>query len=121
MTRINTNINSLTAMNSLARSSSQLSMVMTRLSTGLKINAGADEPSGIPARPHIASSQPAAVDTSRRAITVPTSGAGANAGTIGAAAQAGSQARAQILAQRGHVVAALANSLPPDVFSLLSG
>jgi flagellin len=47
MTRINTNISSLLAQNSLANSNNELQTAMTRLSTGLKINSGADDPAGL--------------------------------------------------------------------------
>jgi len=47
MTRINTNISSLTAQNSLANANTALQTAMTRLSTGLRINSGADDPSGM--------------------------------------------------------------------------
>lgn len=47
MTRINTNISSLTAQNSLQRSNDQLQTALTRLSTGLRINVGKDDPAGL--------------------------------------------------------------------------
>ena len=47
MTRINTNVSSLNAQNSLARSNSQLQEALTRLSTGLRINTGKDDPAGL--------------------------------------------------------------------------
>jgi flagellin len=47
MTRINTNISSLQAQNSLATSNQELQTSMERLSTGLRINSGADDPSGM--------------------------------------------------------------------------
>ncbi len=47
MTRINTNISSLTAQQNLAMSNNQLQTTLTRLSTGLQINSGADNPSGL--------------------------------------------------------------------------
>ena len=47
MTRINTNISSLTAQKSLARSNVQLQEALTRLSTGLRINVGKDDPAGL--------------------------------------------------------------------------
>jgi flagellin len=55
MTRINTNISSLTAQNSLARSNSELNTALTRLSTGLRINSGADDPAGLIASEALAS------------------------------------------------------------------
>jgi flagellin len=47
MTRINTNVSSLVAQNSLARSSADLQQSLTRLSTGLRINSGKDDPAGL--------------------------------------------------------------------------
>lgn len=47
MTRINTNINSLQAQRALRRNNDDLSMRLNRLSTGLKINNGADAPAGL--------------------------------------------------------------------------
>ncbi len=47
MTRINTNVSSLVAQNSLAKSNVELNVALTRLSTGLRINSGRDDPSGL--------------------------------------------------------------------------
>jgi flagellin len=47
MTRINTNISSLNAQKSLARTNVQLQQALTRLSTGLRINVGKDDPAGL--------------------------------------------------------------------------
>ena len=47
MTRINTNVNSLTAQQNLAKTGAQLSQALTRLSTGLRINSGKDDPAGM--------------------------------------------------------------------------
>lgn len=47
MTTINTNIQSLYAQNGLANSQMQLNTSLQRLSTGLKINSGADDPAGL--------------------------------------------------------------------------
>jgi flagellin len=47
MTRINTNISSLTAQHSLRKSNDSLQTALTRLSTGLRINSGADDPAGL--------------------------------------------------------------------------
>ncbi len=47
MTRINTNVSSLVAQKTLARSSSDLQQALTRLSTGLRINTGKDDPAGL--------------------------------------------------------------------------
>lgn len=47
MTRINTNVSSLIAQKTLARSNTQLQESLLRLSTGLRINTGKDDPSGL--------------------------------------------------------------------------
>jgi flagellin-like hook-associated protein FlgL len=47
MTRINTNVSSLNAQKTLARSNVQLQEALTRLSTGLRINSGKDDPAGL--------------------------------------------------------------------------
>ncbi len=47
MTRINTNVSSLVAQNRLQTSNNDLQSALTRLSTGLRINSGADDPAGL--------------------------------------------------------------------------
>ena len=47
MTRINTNTSSLNAQKSLARNTQSLQKALTRLSTGLRINSGKDDPAGL--------------------------------------------------------------------------
>ncbi len=47
MTRINTNVSSLTAQKTLLRSNIALQQALTRLSTGLRINSGKDDPAGL--------------------------------------------------------------------------
>ncbi len=47
MSSINTNISALIAQNSLAKSNNSLQTTLERLSTGLKINTGADDPAGL--------------------------------------------------------------------------
>lgn len=47
MTRINTNVSSLNAQKTLARSNAQLQEALARLSTGLRINTGKDDPAGL--------------------------------------------------------------------------
>jgi len=47
MTRINTNVSSLNAQKTLARSNAALQDSLTRLSTGLRINKGKDDPAGL--------------------------------------------------------------------------
>src|SRR5574338_1008942 len=47
MSRINTNVSSLIAQTRLNRSQDQLQESLTRLSTGLRINSGKDDPAGL--------------------------------------------------------------------------
>src|SRR5829696_5192920 len=47
MARINTNVASLTAQRGLQRSQKSLNETLQRLSSGLKINRGADDPAGL--------------------------------------------------------------------------
>ncbi len=47
MTRINTNVSSLVAQNRLSKTNSELQTSLTRLSTGLRINTGKDDPAGL--------------------------------------------------------------------------
>ncbi|HEY2759454.1 MAG TPA: flagellin [Pirellulales bacterium] len=47
MTRINTNVSSLVAQTNLAKSNNDLQTALTRLSTGLRINTGKDDPAGL--------------------------------------------------------------------------
>ncbi|TWT34950.1 flagellin [Blastopirellula retiformator] len=47
MTRINTNVSSLVAQKNLGRSNADLNVTLTRLSTGLRINSGKDDPAGL--------------------------------------------------------------------------
>ncbi|MFV1963955.1 MAG: flagellin [Pirellulaceae bacterium] len=47
MSRINTNVSSLVAQNTLRRSNADLQTSLTRLSTGLRINDGKDDPAGL--------------------------------------------------------------------------
>src|ERR1700733_6867404 len=47
MARINTNVASLVAQRGLAQSQASLNTTLQRLSTGLRINTGADDPAGL--------------------------------------------------------------------------
>lgn len=47
MSRINTNVDSLVALNNLTRVNQQLGVSLTRLSTGVKVNSGKDDPAGL--------------------------------------------------------------------------
>jgi flagellin len=63
MTTINTNVASLIALNSLNNSNNSLQTALTRLSTGLQINSGADNPAGLVAT-NILGSQIASINQS---------------------------------------------------------
>ncbi len=64
MTRINTNVSSLVAQNTLGRANSDLNQALTRLSTGLRINTGKDDPAGLIASENLRSD----ITAIRRAI-----------------------------------------------------
>jgi len=76
MTRINTNVPSLVAQNRLQASNSDLNSALTRLSTGLRINSGADDPAGLIAsealRSEITGLNKAVVNTRRAAQIITT-------------------------------------------------
>ena len=65
MTRINTNVASLVGRNSLGRSNASLNEALTRLSTGLRINTGKDDPAGLIASENLRSD----ITSIRRAIS----------------------------------------------------
>jgi flagellin len=65
MTRINTNVSSLVARNTLGRSNASLEQALTRLSTGLRINTGKDDPAGLIASENLRSD----ITSVRRAIS----------------------------------------------------
>jgi len=73
MSRINTNVASLYAQEGLARSQGSLNTTLQRLSTGLRINSGADDPSGLIASQQLKAEMAGistAVDNSQRANNV---------------------------------------------------
>ena len=73
MARINTNVSSLTAQRGLAKSQRTLSDTLTRLSTGLRINHGSDDPAGLIASESLRSEISGlhqAIDNSSRASNV---------------------------------------------------
>ncbi len=65
MTRINTNVASLIGQNQLGRSNADLNQALTRLSTGLRINTGKDDPAGLIASENLRSD----ITAIRRAIS----------------------------------------------------
>src|SRR5438067_1341877 len=73
MARINTNVSSLTAQRGLAKSQKQLGDTLRRLSSGLRINRGADDPAGLIASEGLRSEISGitqAMDNSQRASNV---------------------------------------------------
>lgn len=73
MSRINTNVSSLYAQQGLAKSQMTLNTTLQRLSTGLRINSGADDPSGLIASQQLKAEIAGitqAVDNSQRANNV---------------------------------------------------
>ncbi|MGW8257478.1 MAG: flagellin N-terminal helical domain-containing protein [Thermoguttaceae bacterium] len=80
MTRINTNVSSLTAQQNLAKSNMSLQQALTRLSTGLRINSGKDDPAGLIAsealRSDIISTQTAISNTERANEMIATADSG---------------------------------------------
>src|SRR5215203_6992944 len=80
MARINTNVASLTAQRGLARSQKTLDQTLRRLSSGLRINRGADDPAGLIASEGLRSEISGinqAVDNSSRASNVISTAEGA--------------------------------------------
>ena len=70
---INTNVSSLIAQRSLSHAQTQLSTSLQRLSTGLKINSGADDPAGLIASNNLQAEQTGitqAIDNANRANNV---------------------------------------------------
>ncbi len=82
MARINTNVASLTAQLGLAQSQKTLNDTLQRLSTGLRINSGADDPAGLIAseglRSEIAGINQAVDNSSRASNVIATSEGGLN-------------------------------------------
>src|SRR5687768_4986887 len=73
MARINTNVASMTAQRGLQRSQKSMSTTLQRLSTGLRINRGADDPAGLIASEGLRSEISGinqAIDNSQRASNV---------------------------------------------------
>src|SRR6201996_1663164 len=73
MARINTNVASLVAQQALAQNQKSLNTTLQRLSTGLRINTGADDPAGLIASEGLKSEIAGinqAIDNSSRATNV---------------------------------------------------
>src|SRR5689334_19775487 len=101
MSRINTNVTSLIAQRVLAKNNSHLNQSLERLSTGLKINSGADDPAGLIASENLKSEQSGitqAIDNANRANNI--------VGT----AEGGLSEVSNLLVQLQSLVSATANS-----------
>jgi flagellin-like hook-associated protein FlgL len=120
MTRINTNVSSLLAQNALNQSNQSLQTALTRLSTGLRINSAADDPSGLIASDalgsEIASTQQAVsntqqademISTADSALTQVTTLLTNIRGLISAAANTGTMSADQIQANQQQIDASL--------------
>ena len=73
MSRINTNVSSLIAQHNLGKTNRDLSTSLERLSTGLQINRGADDPAGLIVSERLRSEIKGvgqAIDNSERAVNV---------------------------------------------------
>ena len=73
MARINTNVGALVAQRNLATSHGSLQQVIQRLSSGLRINRGADDPAGLIVSERLRSQVSAvkqAIDNTQRASTI---------------------------------------------------
>ena len=73
MTRINTNVSSLIAQRVLGQNQNALNQSLERLSTGLKINSGADDPAGLIASQNLQAEQTGistAIDNANRASNI---------------------------------------------------
>src|SRR5450432_2945403 len=73
MSRINTNVSSLIAQRVLAKNNNDLNQSLERLSTGLKINSGADDPAGLIASENLKGEQAGitqAIDNANRASNI---------------------------------------------------
>ncbi|HVT89726.1 MAG TPA: flagellin [Tepidisphaeraceae bacterium] len=73
MSRINTNVSSLIAQRVLGKNNNALNQSLQRLSTGLKINSGADDPAGLIASENLRSEQvgiTTAIDNANRANNI---------------------------------------------------
>src|SRR3954453_18847314 len=73
MSRINTNVSSLIAQRVFRKNSDSLTTSLQRLSTGLKINSGADDPAGLIASENLKSEQTGittAIDNANRATNI---------------------------------------------------
>jgi flagellin len=140
MSQINTNVASLTAQIGLARNQATLSTTLQRLSTGLRINSGADDPAGLIASESLKSEIAGinqAVTNSTRAGNVLSTASGALAevsslldsikGLVVASANSGALSPSEIAANQLQVDSAvqsitrIANTTTFDGLNLING
>ena len=120
MTRINTNVSSLLAQNALNQTNQSLQTALTRLSTGLRINSAADDPSGLIASDalgsEITSTQQAVTNTQQADQMISTADSALTQvttlltnirGLISAAANTGTMSADQIQANQQQIDASL--------------
>ena len=120
MSRINTNVSSLIAQKTLARNNQSLQTALTRLSTGLRINTGKDDPAGLIAsevlRSDITSVNKAIMNTERASQMIATADSALNQvsnllndirGLVVEAANTGAMSEEQIAANQLQVDSSL--------------
>jgi flagellin len=120
MSRINTNVSSLIAQTALNNSHQQLQTALTRLSTGLRINSGADDPAGLIAaatlQSDIASTNQAITNSQTADQVISTADSGLSQlqtlltniqGLVSDAANTGAESTAQIAADQLQVDSSL--------------
>jgi flagellin len=120
MTRINTNVSSLLAQTNLARANNQMNQALTRLSTGLRINSGKDDPAGLiaanslgseitSANQAIANTQQATnmIDTANSALTQVSTLLNQIQGLITQAANTGAMSSQEIAANQSQIDSSL--------------
>lgn len=120
MTRINTHIGWLAAEQNQARGLNQLQQSLNRLSTGLQINMGKDEPAGLVTRRSSSSDQLAMSDAGRKAAANAAQAAGASDSVqnVESARQSAEAVRSRILEVHAR---ALGSYSADSVHRLLSG
>ena len=120
MSRINTNVSSLIAQKTLTRNNQSLQTALTRLSTGLRINTGKDDPAGLIAsevlRSDITSVNKAIINTERASQMIATADSALNQvsnllndirGLVVEAANTGAMSEEQIAANQLQVDSSL--------------
>ena len=120
MTRINTNVSSLMAQQTLANTNSQLQSALTQLSTGSRINSGSDDPAGLIASQALAgditNTQQAITNSQTASQMISTADSASGqistllntiSGLVTQAAQSGTMSPTQIAANQSQIDSAL--------------